>query len=281
MANIIFISFTTIIFLPIFAIKKQALIYHFKSYIKFLKKSTNKHGVHSPFVYDFITKCLHKKHKDKIKKLNSNRKNLYHNRKVIQVMDFGAGSRVFKSKSRVISAIAKKAGISKKRGELLFNITNYLKAQQILEIGTSVGIATTSLSLGNPNAKIITLEGCPETAKIAQDQFKKFELNNIEIKIGDFKNTLKKVVQSNKFNLIFFDGNHQKEATIKYFDQCLLTAHNDTIFIFDDIHWSKGMDQAWEYIHNHEKVKVSIDTFQWGIVFFRKEQLKEHFIIRV
>ena len=57
--------------------------------------------------------------------------------------------------------------------------------------------------------------------------------------------------------------------------------HNDSIFIFDDINWSKGMQEAWNKIKAHPQVSVSIDTFFWGMVFFRKEQVKEHFKIRV
>ena len=81
--------------------------------------------------------------------------------------------------------------------------------------------------------------------------------------------------------MIYFDGNHQKEATLQYFNQLLKTAHNDSVFIFDDIHWSKEMTEAWETIKNHPKVTVTIDTFFWGFVFFRKEQVKEHFIVRL
>ncbi|MGI0107896.1 O-methyltransferase [Salinimicrobium sp. WS361] len=82
-------------------------------------------------------------------------------------------------------------------------------------------------------------------------------------------------------DLIYVDGNHQKEATLSYFEKLLPTVHNDSVMIFDDIHWSKGMEEAWEEIKAHPKVKVSIDTFQWGLVFFRREQEKEHFVIRV
>ena len=254
------------------------------SYINFLINSTNQHGIHSPFVFDFTTKCLYKKNKNNkqiIKLLNEYRKLLLSNKNIINVTDFGAGSRVFKSNKRSISAIAKNAGISKKRSNLLFNIVQYFKPKQILEIGTSLGIATTCLSLGNTNAKITTLEGCPETAKIAKDQYKKFKLDNIKIQVGEFKDTLPRIVNKNNFDLIYFDGNHQKEATINYFKQCLPTVHKETIFIFDDIHWSKEMEQAWEYIKNHKKATVSIDTYQWGIIFFRNEQFKEHFNIRV
>jgi predicted O-methyltransferase YrrM len=81
--------------------------------------------------------------------------------------------------------------------------------------------------------------------------------------------------------LIYFDGNHSKEATLEYFELLLPTINNETVWIFDDIHWSPAMEAAWEVIKNHPKVTVTIDTFQWGIVFFRTEQPKEHFVIRV
>ncbi|WP_304157534.1 hypothetical protein [Mesonia mobilis] len=38
---------------------------------------------------------------------------------------------------------------------------------------------------------------------------------------------------------------------------------------------------SWQEIKNHPEVTVTIDTFYWGLVFFRKEQEKEHFKIRV
>jgi len=256
---------------------------YISSYFKFLLKSTNEHGIHSPFIFNFITKCLYKKvpNNKQIQNITDNRKSLLTNHHKINVTDFGAGSRIFKSNIRSISKIAKNAGISTKRGKLLYQMVQYFESEQILEIGTSLGIATTYLSLANSAAKITTLEGCKETAKIAQDHFNKLEMNNVKINIGDFKDTLSKTIANKKYDLIYFDGNHQKEATITYFEQCLETIHNESIFIFDDIHWSKPMEQAWEYIMNHPKVTVSIDTFQWGIVFFRKEQLKEHFVIRV
>jgi len=256
------------------------LFYQFLSYLKFLLKSTSQYDVHSPFVYDFITKCLYKKDKSS-NHINAFIKSLLANKNIIEVTDFGAGSRVFKSNKRSISDIAKKAGISIKRGELLYILTQYFKPKHILEIGTSLGLATANLSYANTNAKITTLEGCTETAKIAQMQFDNFDINNVKIVLGDFKNTLPEIIKDQKYDLIYFDGNHQKEATINYFNQCLSSINNNTVFIFDDIHWSKEMEKAWNYIIDHKKVTISMDTYQWGIVFFRKEQHKEHFVIRV
>jgi predicted O-methyltransferase YrrM len=113
------------------------------------------------------------------------------------------------------------------------------------------------------------------------ESFNNFKLNNINVVIGNFSNTLPEKLENKTYDLIFFDGNHQKEATIDYFEQCLLHIHNDSVFIFDDINWSKGMQEAWQHIKEHPLVTISIDTFYWGIVFFRKEQKKQHFTIRV
>ena len=153
------------------SLEKINMFYILKSYLKFILNSTNQHGVHSPFVFDLVTKCFYDKTKyPEYSILKEYRKSLLANKKSIEVTDFGAGSKVFKSNTRVISQIAKNAGISQKRAELLFRITNYFQPKNILEIGTSLGLATIALSLGNKNSKIITLEGCPNTLNQCQLQ---------------------------------------------------------------------------------------------------------------
>lgn len=255
-----------------------------KSYIKFLYYSKNEHGIHSPFVFSLVTKCFYDKKKyTEYSMLKNYRKSLLESNTTIDVTDFGAGSRIFKSNKRAINQIAKNAGISKKRAELLFRITKYFQPESILEIGTSLGLATSALALGNPKSKITTLEGCPNTLAVAQKQL---QISNIKSRIN-FRNTefstyLKNfVLPTSYYQLIYFDGNHSKTATLEYFNLLLPTITNETIRIFDDIHWSPNMEEAWETIKQHPAVTVTIDTFQWGIVFFRTEQPKEHFVIRV
>jgi predicted O-methyltransferase YrrM len=255
------------------------MFYQVKSYFLFLLKSTTKYGVHSPFVFNLITNCFNSK--QNIQKVKDYKALLHKNDNIIAVTDFGAGSRVFKSNKRPISAIAKNAGISNKKARLLTKIVHYFKPKNTLEIGTSLGIGTFTLHNGYKKSNITTLEGCPETLKIAQGTLKKFSAKNINFALGDFNETIRKIVTDKTYDLIYFDGNHQKEPTIKYFEQCLKTVHNDSIFIFDDIYWRKDMTKAWDYIKNHHRVKVTIDTFYFGLVFFREEQQKEHFIIRV
>ncbi|WP_294961496.1 class I SAM-dependent methyltransferase [uncultured Flavobacterium sp.] len=258
------------------------MLFQIQSYLKFLWHSKNEHAVHSPFVFSLLTKCFYdKKSKPEYAILKKYRKTLLENKNFIEVTDFGAGSRVFKSNRRQISKIAQTAGISPKRAELLFRVTNYFLPENVLEIGTSLGLATSALALGNPKAKVVTIEGCPNTANVAQNQLAEFDCNNFENVISEFESFLiSENIQAANYDLIYFDGNHSKKATLEYFELLLPTINNDSVWIFDDIHWSKDMEGAWEMIKNHPQVKVTIDTFQWGFVFFRREQPKEHFIIR-
>ncbi|WP_433813274.1 O-methyltransferase [Flavobacterium johnsoniae] len=258
------------------------MLFQIKSYLNFLWHSTNEHGVHSPFVFNLLTKCFYdKKPKPEYQILTNYRKSLLENKNFIEVTDFGAGSKVFKSNKRQISKIASTAGISPKRAELLFRVTNYFKPQNILEIGTSLGLATSALALGSTNAKVTTIEGCPQTGGTAKNQLDEFDCKNVESIISEFESFLiSENLNSKIYDLIYFDGNHSKKATLEYLNLLLPTINNDSVWIFDDIHWSPEMEEAWEIIKNHPKVKVTIDTFQWGFVFFRYEQEKEHFVIR-
>lgn len=255
----------------------------FKSYLKFLWKSTNAHGIHSPFVFNLVRKCFYDNTDyPAYKILEEYRNSLLQNKNTIKVTDFGAGSRVFKSNIRAINKIATNAGISQKDARLLFRVVNYFQSPQVLEIGTSLGLATSALALGNPNSYILSLEGCNNTLTVAENLFnEKFSDFNFEFVNTEFSYLLKSYNRNpTEFDLIYFDGNHSKEATLNYFELLLPTISNETVWILDDIHWSEGMEEAWEIIKKHPKVTVTIDIFQWGFVFFRKEQEKEHFIIR-
>ena len=254
------------------------------SYLKFIWNSTNAHGVHSPFVFDLVRNCFYDKtNYPEYQILDNYRNSLLQNKNTIEVTDFGAGSRVFKSNTRAINQIAKNAGISTNRAKLLFRIVNYFQPKSILEIGTSLGLATSALSL-NDFAAITTLEGCSETMAIAKNQLQ-LQLPKFSNKINFINTEFSKQLTSYNlqpitYNLIYFDGNHSKEATLEYFELLLPTITNETVWIFDDIHWSTAMEEAWEIIKKHPKVTVTVDTFQWGFVFFRNEQVKEDFIVR-
>ena len=257
------------------------MFYQVKSYLKFLVKSTNQHGIHSPFVYDLVTKCFYDNtFFSEFDILKAHRKKIVNSSEIIDVTDFGQGSRIFKSNRRKTAAIAENAGIAPKRQRLLFRLMRYLNVDSALELGTSLGLATVALSVANPLAKINTVEGCTNTSEVAQKYFNDFQLNNIQLHIKNFEVYLAENI-SEEQQLVYIDGNHNKEKTLRYFETLLKQSTNDSVFIFDDIYWSPQMTEAWQEIIKHPKVTVSIDTFYWGLVFFRSEQPKEHFNIRL
>jgi len=252
-----------------------------KSYFYFLLKSKNQHGIHSPFVYDLITKCFYDKKKyNEYDEIQNFRNQVFQNTNEIEITDFGAGSQVFKSNKRKVSAIAKNAGITFNRQKLLFRLIRYFNSKNILELGTSLGLGSSSMSFANPSNNIKTVEGCPNTSKIAQAFFNEFNLKNINLHSETFEDFFSKN-PSDTYDLIYVDGNHHKESTLQYFKILLERINNNSVIIFDDIYWSSEMTAAWQEICQHPKVTVSIDTFYWGFVFFRKEQEKEHFTIRL
>ena len=249
------------------------------SYIKYLSNSTSRHGVHSPFVYDFVEKVLRNRSDDNaFSKVKLARKELLKNHNEINFTDFGAQKG---EKKRVVSKVAKRSGVSAKYGKILFKTAKYFRCKQVLEFGTSLGISGSYLAQAPTISRFVTMEGCKNIASIAENTFEKCGIINVQIEIGDFDKILPNVISTiDKIDLVFFDGNHTEKATIEYFESCLPIIHNDTVFVFDDIHWSKGMEKAWEKIKENPKVTISIDIFRMGFVFFRKESSKEHFVIR-
>jgi len=251
-------------------------------YITYLFKAKNKHIAQAPFLYELITEVIEKKTEDyacqKIEKL---RKELCNQDRTIKITDFGAGSTINNSKTRKVKDVARNSAKNAKFGKLLFRIIQFYKPKNILELGTSLGISTSYLAQANTNAKVFTFEGCPETAKIAQENFEKQNIKNTSITLGDFNVTLtEKLKEIKSIDLAFIDGNHQENPTINYFEKCLKYANNNTIFVLDDIHWSDGMENAWNYIKTHTRTTLTIDLFFVGIVFVKSELSKENFTIR-
>ena len=206
------------------------MIFQILSYFRFLLSSTNQHGVHSPFVFNLVTKCFYDKSKyDGYIKLKEYRDILYKNSNTINVVDFGSGSRIFKTNTRKISSLAKHAGTSKKRTQLLYRLVTHLNVTSILELGTSLGIGSSAMAINHPNTSILTIEGCPETAKFTQEMFNKFELTNITLKNEEFNSTLHKLKTKEKYDLIYIDGNHNKKATLEYFELIKITEERKKI----------------------------------------------------
>ncbi len=256
-----------------------------KKYLHYLLHASNGegHGIHSPFVFDFVRNILMKKKPcEAYQAVESLRFKLMKDHSVVHVEDMGAGSAVANGRQRKVSEIVRATSKSKKFGQLLYRVAEYYQPQTIIELGTSLGVSTCYLSKGNPKATVYTLEGAPEIARIASRNFEDMKLMNINVREGNFDNVLPGLLKSiQSVDLAFTDGNHRRDPTLNYFRLFLPKVHSSSILIFDDIHWSRDMEEAWEIIKADPSVKVSIDLFFLGLVFFREEfKTKQHFVIK-
>ncbi len=242
-------------------------------------KSVNAHGLHSPFMYKLATECFYDKtNYPEYKELKKYEKKLRKNKKQIEVKNLGAGSQTFDSNTRRISDIAKIAGSSLKEMKLLYRLTRYFKPENLLELGSSLGKSSLALYLGHPVSDFTSVEGDPALFNLTRKNLEHTTINFIQ---SDFEIYLKSLSPQQKFDFVYLDGNHTKEATLKYFKLLLPHLHNNSLLLLDDINWSQEMKEAWEELKRNPAVKQSIDGFDKGFLFFRKEQHPEHFFIRI
>ena len=262
--------------------KYKSCIWILKQYIRYLSKAKNPkgHGVHPPFVYGFIRKVLIdtnkyeeylfvERYREKLKSLSDE----------VEFKDYGAGSKTMNSSKIRINEIVKNSSVKRKYGRLLFRMVRYFNPNTILEIGTSLGVSTMYLSLADPNSNIYTIEGNENLLNFLKDELEKQNIENVHTYCGEFDIILPELLDK-KNDMAFIDGNHSKKATLKYFNLLKANCHNDSVLIFDDIYWSREMADAWREIKEDKDVTLTIDIFQFGLVFFRKESSKQNFIIK-
>ena len=241
------------------------------------------HGIHSPFVFDFITQVLNDRRDfyayGRVEPLRSA---LAADTRMLAIEDFGAGSVAGRNKKRSIADIVRTAVKPKKFGQLLFRMAAHYRPHYVLELGTSMGLTTAYLAMADPHSIVTTIEGSAAVAEIARENFSKLGLSSIAMYNRPFDECLPRIIGHHPhFDFVFVDGNHRLEPTLDYFQRLLPAMHENSVIVFDDIHWSKEMESAWQAVKQHPKVMLTIDLFFIGLVFFRKEfKVKQDFIIR-
>ncbi|MCP4121673.1 MAG: class I SAM-dependent methyltransferase [Bacteroidetes bacterium] len=260
------------------------MYFNLLQFLKYWIKGKTIFRLHSPFIFDFASVVLNEdRHFYAFKVIDIRRKVLLKEQRKITLHDFGAGSKTTDKNERSIASITKNSSVSPKYGRLLFRMIEHYKPKHILEMGSCVGIGTLYLSTPQMHLKLISLEGDPVLASIARNGIEQYPLTEMRAEVieGEFSKTLPIALDTlERIDLAYIDGNHRKEPTLQYFEQILVRCHKDSILIFDDIYWSKEMSEAWETIKKHKKVKVTIDLFRMGLVFFREENReKEDFLL--
>lgn len=251
-------------------------------YLKHRLTAKSRHGTHSPFVYKLVDEVIYDFSAKKVYlDIEERRKKLLHDDTMLTITDLGAGSHLNKNREKKVSAVAKNALKTPRLAQLIYRLANHHSATKLIELGTCLGITSAYLARAKPEATVVTMEGCPETAEVAYQNFVSLGLTNVELQVGNFNDLFPQEVEdSAQLDFVYIDGNHTKEATLNYFGLCLPKVHEGSLLIFDDIYWSQGMKEAWEEIKAHPQVTVTIDLFWIGLVYFKKDQVKEHFKIK-
>ncbi|MGB4773988.1 MAG: class I SAM-dependent methyltransferase [Daejeonella sp.] len=252
------------------------------NYLYHIFKAKTRHGIHSPFVYRLIDEVIYdfEKKEDYIP-IENLRNELLQDERFITITDLGAGSHINNNKEKQIKSLAKNALKPARLAQLIFRLVKRFSSENILELGTCLGITTAYLAKAAAQSRLMSIEGCPQTAAVAQENLNKLNIQNAELLVGNFDEILPAVIAKNEeLDFVFIDGNHREQATLNYFNWCLPKLSKNGVMIFDDIYWSRGMKRAWKQIKDHPQVTVTIDLFWIGLVFIRSEQTKEHFKIR-
>ncbi len=196
---------------------------------------------------------------------------------ILEIKDLGAGSTTGAGNKRAINEIAQSALSPRKWGKLLFKLAAHYKPKTILEFGTSLGVSTMYLAAADSNARVVTMEGSPEIAQVAREGFARYEYSNITSLIGSFDDRLEEAIAAcdKRLDLVYIDGDHREEPTIRYFERIKPYLHDDSIVIFDDVYWSSGMTAAWERIKSDPQVRLSIDLYKYGVIFMTPDLLEE------
>ncbi|WP_394340996.1 O-methyltransferase [Pedobacter yulinensis] len=251
-------------------------------YLRHRLTAKSRHGTHSPFVYKLADEVIYNfEATQDAQIIEKQRKKLLNDDRYITVTDLGAGSHLDKDNRKQIRTIAKNALKKPALAQLLYRLARYNAPGSLIELGTCLGITTAYFAKACPDAAITTIEGCPQTAAVAQENLNAVGCGNVQLLTGNFDHIFPELLKSTeRLDFVYIDGNHRKDATLAYFNMCLPKVHEHSLLIFDDIYWSQGMKEAWQEIKNHPAVTVTVDLFWIGLVFFKKGQAKEHFKLK-
>ncbi|RYY39929.1 MAG: class I SAM-dependent methyltransferase [Chitinophagaceae bacterium] len=240
------------------------------------------HGMHSPFVYDFIRNVLNDfSGIGAPAKIEQLRASLLRNKTQLQIEDLGAGSRSGATKQRTVAQLARTAVKPRKYGQVLHRLAKHYRVHTAIELGTSLGLTTAYLHEAGVRT-LHSVEGSQAVHETAARNLKALGITGPQLHVGNFDMVLPRLLQSiSSIDLGFIDGNHRYEPTLRYFHQMLDHCGNDSVLVFDDIHWSREMEEAWEAIRSHPRVRCTVDIFFLGFVFFRDEfKVPRHFTVR-
>lgn len=251
-------------------------------FAKYYLMAGNRHSLQAPFAFSLNEAVFRKDRKDAGQKaIEDVRALLLKDQRSINVLDFGAGFGGKVYRKRTVAYITRNSAKPPRYARMLHRLVKHLRPGLMLELGTSAGISALYQSLGNPEGKLISIEGCPETAKIALNTFKQFPSLHIELLQGAFEDCLPSLLERiDRIDYLFIDGHHRLEPTLKYINWCYPKLSATAVIVVDDINWSDEMREAWKQLKADPRFTLSMDVFMMGLLFVNKDLSKEDFVLR-
>lgn len=216
-------------------------------------------------------------HKQQIKEINLRRDKLTAETTLLKFIDYGCGQpdaeRSLKDMRQGVTVeftLGQVAswGIKGDWAQALAGLVFFRKPKTILELGTCLGFSSLLMQMAAPWAQIHTLEGAEALAKQALIHFQEADAAaKIQLHVGPFYQSLPALLKTQPtFDFAFIDGHHDEQATWDYFEKIKPYSSSRTMFVFDDIHWSPGMERVWSKIQKSHTGDV-IESEKLGVLF--------------
>ena len=241
-------------------------------YVQHRLEAKNRHGVHSPFVYRLIDEVIYDLH------AKSDYPNLKH---FCQILRYDDRSILVHDQSTSVKVFVKNKCKSLRSAQLIYRLANYFSPNQVIELGTSMGIDTAYVAKSAPQARIISMDQDVDTAAFTSENLAKQAIKNVQILTGDLSQVFPDVLaELQSLDFVLINRGHDKEAMINYLNQCVPKLKETSVVVVDAIYRDKEMNEFWQQMKIHPQITVTIDLFQMGLAFVRPQQAEEHFKIR-
>lgn len=237
----------------------------FINYLRFYFEASTKYQVHSPFVFDFVENILEDDRQYYFfRTIEKYRRLLYADK---QKLTDPIGAK--------INTLAKKKGVGKNTGQLLFRLINHYKPSKALLIGVFPGIAALYQSTPSYKMSLDGIESNNQVASKLKYYFEEIGVPNIFMQFGSLDPTLSTYTENIDYlSYIYIKDLPTRYALEKLMKRC--TTHS--CLVLEKPYQSTAHLNSWNWLKDHEQTTLTIDIFNLGIVFFRKEQKeKEHY----
>ena len=243
-----------------------------RSAVQYAWRAETIYDIHAPLAFRFLGEVVEdRRHFDAYDDLDALRARYAADDTWVELQDAGAGSQVGNRERRRVRDIAATSGSPARFGRYLTSLVDWRGARRVLELGSNLGIGSCYLAAGIPlDGRLVTIDADPAMAAFAKTALAQtVPFAHAEVVTGTFADTLPKVLADlGGVDVAFVDGHHAEEPTKAYYRQLREACHEGSVLIFDDVHWSSGMEAAWKWIRSRPEVTMSFDLYRWGVVFF-------------